>query len=334
MTRLLLRADASPTIGAGHVARVVAYAERAVARGWSVSFSGRVDNAEWLAARFDEFGVPRLSPVDDGPELGKLAEDFDVVLVDHYDLGDLRKDVNHAGALLVSIEDDTFGRRSADVVADCGFATAPRPDDGSPVLLRGVTYAPLRSVVLEAREKRQHARLDGPLRVTVMLGGGGVWAPVVSAILTALRETGLPFAVRALARGDVELPEAGEGQEFTVSPPGSALHDLLVDTDLAVSAAGVTLLELCCLGVPTAVVQLVDNQATGYRGALDLGVAAGIGSAESLTAGGQEAGSVLSDLLSRSTERERLAATAAATVDGLGADRVLDTVAESLAAKR
>jgi spore coat polysaccharide biosynthesis predicted glycosyltransferase SpsG len=331
MTRLLLRADASPVIGAGHISRVVAYAERAVSRGWAVSFSGRTDNAEWLASRFDELGVPRLQPADDGPALGRLAEDFDVVLVDHYELGDLRKDVNNAGALLVSIEDGTFGRRAADVVADCGFAPAPRPEDGSPVLLRGVAYAPLRDVVLAARDKRQHVRLDGPLRVTVVLGGGGAWAGVVSAILTALSETGLSFAARVLARGDVTVPAAFDGQSFEVTGPGTNLHDLLVDTDLAVSAAGVTLLELCCLGVPTAVVRLVDNQVTGYRGALDHGLAAGIGSGESLLAGGQEAGSVLSDLLSRSTERERLAATAAATVDGLGADRVLDAVSEILA---
>jgi spore coat polysaccharide biosynthesis predicted glycosyltransferase SpsG len=331
MTRLLLRADASPVIGAGHIARGVAYAERAIARGWEVSFSGRTDNAEWLASRFDELGVPRLPPADDGPALGRLADGFDVVLVDHYGLVDLRKDVNNAGAVLVSVEDDTFGRRAADVVADCGFAPAARPEDGSPTLLRGVAYAPLRDVVLAAREKRQHARLDGPLRVTVVLGGGGVWAGLVGAILSALRETGLPCAVRALARGDVDVPEPVEGQSFEVSGPGTNLHELLVDTDLAVSAAGVTLLELCCLGVPTAVVQLVDNQVTGYRGAVALGLAAGLGTAESLAAGAQEAGSVLSDLLSRATERERLAATAAATVDGLGADRVLDAVAEILA---
>ncbi|MBB5854380.1 spore coat protein [Amycolatopsis umgeniensis] len=313
MRRLMLRADASGTIGAGHVSRMVAYAERAVARRWEVVFSGRVDNAEWLAARFGELSVPVVpsAPFDD----------FDVVLVDHYDLGELRQEVNAAGALLVSIEDDVFGRREADLVVDCGFAPAPRPDDGSGALLRGVAYAPLRDVVREAREKRRGREEAERPHVTVVLGGGTEWAGTVSALLHALRDTGLPFVADVLVRGEPTVPAALPGQEFRIAPPGPGLLDLLVEADVAVSAAGVTLLELCCLGVPTGVVQLVDNQETGYRGALDLGLAAGLGSASALDAGAVE---TLRTLLRDTEARRRLSEKAASVVDGKGVDRVLD----------
>src|SRR5207237_10340241 len=112
-----------------------------------------------LAGRLDEVSVGR-EPFD--------ATGFDAVIVDHYGLGDLRKEVNAAGALLVSIEDDVFGRRPADIVVDSGFAPGPRPDDGSGVLLRGIAYAPLRDVVLSTRR----APSGPPLHVTVVLGGG------------------------------------------------------------------------------------------------------------------------------------------------------------------
>ncbi len=320
MTRLVLRADASGTIGAGHVSRMVAYAERAVARGWEVVFSGQVDNAEWLAARFDELSVPVMPSVS--------FEGFDAVIVDHYGLGELRERVNAAGALLVSIEDDVFGRRAADLVVDCGFAPAPRPDDGSAELLRGVAYAPLRDVVREAREKRR-GRREGAERphVTVVLGGGTEWAGTVSALLHALRDTGLPFVADVLVRGEPVVPEALPGQEFRIAPPGPGLLDLLVETDIAVSAAGVTLLELCCLGVPTAVVQLVDNQVTGYRGALDLGLAAGLGSAAALD---DDAVETLRTLLRDPAVRRRFSETASSVVDGQGVDRVLDRLERSL----
>ncbi len=313
MTKLVLRADASGTIGAGHVSRMVAYAERAVARGWEVAFSGFVDNAEWLAARFGELSVPVLPPAS--------YDGFDVVLVDHYGIGELRDEVNAAGALLVSIEDDVFGRRAADLVVDCGFAPAPRPDDGSPELLRGVAYAPLRDVVREAREKRRGREGAERPHVTVVLGGGTEWAGTVSALLHALRETGLPFVADVLVRGEPVVPEALPGQEFRIAPPGPGLLDLLVETDVAVSAAGVTLLELCCLGVPTGVVQLVDNQETGYRGALDLGLAAGLGSAAALA---DDAVETLRRLLSDEEVRRRFSETASSVVDGKGVDRVLD----------
>jgi spore coat polysaccharide biosynthesis predicted glycosyltransferase SpsG len=314
--RLLLRADASPSIGAGHIARVIAYAERAVTRGWSVHFSGLVDNAEWLAARFAELGVPCLPPVPLGPG-------YDAVLVDHYGLGDVREEVNAAGALLVSIEDDVFGRRPADIVVDSGFAPGPRPDDGSDVLLRGVAYAPLREAVVRTRRVPS----EPPLHVTVVLGGGAEWAETVGLLLRALRDTELPFVVDALVRGEPVLPSPRPGQTIRVSPPSPALLDILATTDVAVSASGVTFVELCCLGVPTAAVQLVDNQEAGYRAALDLGLAAGLGSARTLADRLPEVTGVLRALLSDASLRGALSATASSTVDGRGVDRVLDRLA-------
>ncbi|MFI9449466.1 spore coat protein [Amycolatopsis sp. NPDC052450] len=314
MTRLLLRADASPSIGAGHVSRMVAYAERAVARGWEVVFSGRVDNAEWLAARFGELSVPVVPSVP--------FEGFDAVVVDHYGLGEVREEVNAAGALLVSIEDDVFGRRAADLVVDCAFEPGPRPDDGSGELLRGVAYAPLREAVVRAREKRSERRSGGERpRVTVVLGGGAEWAETVSELLRALRDTRLPFEADVLVRGEPVVPEPLPGQEIRVTPPGPGLLGLLVETELAISAAGVTLLELCCLGVPTAVVRLVPNQDAGYRAALNLGLAAGLGSADALDG---QATETLRGLMSDPSARNGLSGTSMALVDGRGVDRVLD----------
>lgn len=313
MTRLLLRADASPSIGAGHVSRMVAYAERAVARGWEVVFAGRVDNAEWLAARFGELSVPVVPSTP--------FEGFDAVVVDHYGLGELREEVNAAGALLVSIEDDVFGRRAADLVVDCAFEPRPRPEDGSGELLRGARYAPLREAVVQAREKRTQGPGGERPRITVVLGGGAEWAETVSALLHALRDTRAPFEADVLVRGEPTVPEPLSGQEFRIAPPGPGLLDLVVETDVAISAAGVTLLELCCLGVPTAVVRLVENQDAGYRAALDLGLAAGLGSAEALDGRATE---TLRGLISDSAVRNGLSATSMALVDGRGVDRVLD----------
>ncbi|WP_326567653.1 spore coat protein [Amycolatopsis rhabdoformis] len=322
--KLLLRADASSTIGAGHISRVVAYAERAVVRGWDVAFAGATDNADWLASRFDELSVERLpvAPWD------SLAAGFDAVLVDHYGLGDLRGEVNRAGALLVSIEDDTFGRRSADVVVDAGFTPAPRPVDGSRVLLRGIEYTALRSVVLAARARRLAAASSTP-HVTVVLGGGAEWSETVGLLLSALAATGLPFSADALVRGEPPVPVLAEGQSVRVAAPHPGLLDLLATTDVAVSATGVTFLELCCLGIPTAAVQLVDNQGPGYRAAVDLGLAAGLGDAGSLPDRLPAVTSALKELLSDAGLRAALSAAAASTVDGLGADRVLDVIAAS-----
>ncbi|QRP45823.1 spore coat protein [Amycolatopsis sp. FDAARGOS 1241] len=320
--KLLLRADASPTIGAGHIARVVAYAERAIARGWEVCFAGRTDNAEWLASRLDELPVTHV-PVSPWES---LASGFDAVLVDHYSVGDVRGEVNAAGALLVSIEDDTFGRRPADVVVDSGLTPGPRPADGSGVLLRGVSYTALRDVVLRTRARRSGRDFGTPPHVTVVLGGAD-WAETVGLLLRALSDTGLPFVADAVVRGEPVVPELVEGQVVRVAAPHPGLLDLLATTDVAVSASGVTFLELCCLGVPTAAVQLVDNQVPGYRAALGLGLAAGLGEAATLAQRLPSVISALRGLLTDARLRSSLSGAAASTVDGLGADRVLDVLA-------
>ncbi|MCT2588304.1 bifunctional UDP-2,4-diacetamido-2,4,6-trideoxy-beta-L-altropyranose hydrolase/GNAT family N-acetyltransferase [Actinophytocola gossypii] len=302
MTSLLLRADGGPTIGVGHVARCLAFAEAAVARGWTVTFAGE---AAWLADRFRALDVPVVPAADWAA---------DVVLVDHYGLGELPE----TRGRVVSMEDGTYGRRAADVVVDPNLVLAPREPDGTGVYLGGPRYAPLRADVVAARRARSGVPGDPP-RVVVVMGGGAA-ADTVAAAVAALRDTGLPMSVRAIAAGEVPLPPAGPGQHFAVGPPTPELPTLFAEADLVVSAAGVTLTELCCVGAPAALVQLVDNQATGYRAALSLGLAAGLGTPADLPAASAD----LRDLLSDPDRRAALAEAAAATVDGGGVDRVLD----------
>lgn len=309
MTDLLLRADAGPSIGAGHLSRCVALAEAAVARGWRVALAGSVTGADWLAARLSTLDVPVVPPERFAPA------EADIVVVDHYGLGEL-PEVREV-ARLVSLEDGPFGRRAADVVVDANLGVAPRPWDGSPVVLAGPRFAPLRSDVVDARAVRAGSE---PLQVVVVMGGGAsVAGQAVSAALAALRDTGVPLVARAISTAPVR-PSPAEGQEFVVEPPTPALPALLARADLVISAAGVTLLELCCLGVPAALVQLADNQAAGYRAAVGQGLAAGLGTVADLPA----AVPVLRDLLRSRDRRSALSRAGAKLVDGRGAARILD----------
>jgi spore coat polysaccharide biosynthesis predicted glycosyltransferase SpsG/ribosomal protein S18 acetylase RimI-like enzyme len=338
MTTLLLRADAGPAIGVGHLSRCVALAEAAVARGWRVSLAGSVVGADWLLRRLAALDVPVVPPTD------LTAHGADVVVVDHYGIGEL-PDVR-AAARLVSFEDGRFGRRAADVVVDANLAPTARPADGSPLLLAGPRFAPLRSEVVSARDRGSRpggalvsgaaardreprpdgslgsevvardwaSRPDGPLRVVVVMGGSAA-AGAVSAAMAALSRVDLPMTVRAISPSPVPAPDG----RFTVEPPTPDLPALLAGADLVLSAAGVTLLELCCLGVPAALVQLADNQAAGYRAAVGGGLAAGLGTVADLPA----AVPALRALLEDPARRATLGRAAASVVDGRGADRIL-----------
>ncbi|MGH3670306.1 MAG: spore coat protein [Pseudonocardiaceae bacterium] len=331
---LLLRADAGPSIGVGHVSRCLALAEEATGRGWRVALSGVLDSAGWFDTALTGLGV-RLLPATTGPDsLADRAREHgaDVVLVDHYGLrGELRAAVGSAGGVLVSVEDGVFGRRAADVVVDSGLASASRPRDGSPIVLCGPAYAPLRAAVRAARRRRARhrrgngERAAGPLRVIVLMGGGAA-AGAVQAALRALRDTREPMQVCAISAQPARPPAAMAGQRFVIGPPRAELPSLLAEADLVVSAAGVTMLELCCIGVPMALVELAPNQAEGYRAALRDGLATGLGCAAELIAGSGRPTEVLGGLLADAQLRARISARAAVTVDGWGAARILDCV--------
>jgi spore coat polysaccharide biosynthesis predicted glycosyltransferase SpsG len=309
---LLLRADGGGAAGLGHVARCVAFAEEATRRGWGVAFSGEPDR--FRAA----FGGRVLPGAPDAATLAAQvrATRATVVLVDHYRMPvKVRDAVRAEGALLVSMESGEFGRRPADVVVDCGLVPVARPDDGSWVVLAGPRYAPLRASVRAARGRRG---AGSSTKVVVTMGGGRAGA-VVEQVLLSLRDTGLPLDVRALSAEQVAVPEPKPGQFFAVQPL-TEVPRVAAGADLVVSAAGVTLLELCRMGVPMALVELVDNQARGYRAALDLGLAVGLGRP------GRLDGDALRHVLVDAGLRDRLAATASTVVDGLGAGRVLDAV--------
>ncbi len=289
MTSLLLRADATPATGVGHLSRCVALATAARSRGWDVALCGTFAAGQWLIG-----SLPVVSAL----------EPADAVVVDHYGIGEFGFD-----GLVVSMEDGEYGRRRADIVVDANLYETPRQDDGTPVVLRGPAYAPLRAEIRAARAARRGGSV--PPKVVVVMGGGAAPSSVAAA-LTALRDTGVPTEVVALSAAPVP--------GFEVTPPTPDLPALCAAADLVVSAAGVTLLELCCIGVPTALVRIADNQAAGYAAALEQGVAAGLGTDP------RSHVPVLRTLLSDASARNALGDKAKTVVDGRGADRVLDAM--------
>ncbi|MFB7889109.1 GNAT family N-acetyltransferase [Cellulosimicrobium cellulans] len=282
MSHALLRCDATPEGGVGHLVRALAVARAARRAGWSVSLAGEVSSPLGHDL-VREAGVEHVDVPAEG--LAVLAAEQGAVLVhvDDYAVGpDARVDLGRAGALLSSMEDGTFGRRPADVVVDStlGAEDTARPDDGSGRVLRGIGFAPMRDAVLRARGQRAaRAPRDPaePLRCLVVAGGTDAVgaAAVLAGVARATRGVGELVVVaprgrwadvRAAAGGDVDLRE-----------PFPGVLDLAGDMDLVLSAAGTTAWELACVGVPTVLVAVVDNQVPGYEAAVARGFALGLG---------------------------------------------------------
>lgn len=329
--RLLCRADAGPELGVGHGVRALALAEAALARGWQVSVTGDIA-VPWLRRELSERGLDPVPGFHDGETMISTltAHRVDVVAVDHYGLPPTLRDVaNAAGAVLLSVEDFTFGRRPADVVVNyhVGAPQVHRPDDGSRVVLLGPAYAPVRRAVLEARQQRaDRAPVNGdPLRVLVVMGGTDA-AGVTSLVLDVLARTGHPLGVTVVG-GEATGSRRG-GLEIRALPGGQQLPTLMAEADIVVSAAGVSTYETCCIGVPCALLAVVPNQVPGYEHMVGQRLCHGLGTPLRLRAEPDVVAGELRAWFDDAGGRTAMAARALAVVDGAGCDRVLDAVAD------
>lgn len=344
-----MRCDAGPRRGVGHLVRCLALAEEFLARGADVTVFGTVERLDWATAELAARGIPLLPGPDSAADLVAAARrhELDVLVLDSYEL-----DPAGAGALraagvytLAIIDGDTRGQ-VADLYLDQNFgAELPGAEVGLPGrLLAGSGYALLRDTVISARPPvaPPATEVSRP-RVLAFFGGTDAVgaAPVLTRVLVA---TGHPMDLTVIVgrpeiEAEVDDVTPGRGQIIRPVPPTTSLPALITEADLVVSAAGTSTWELCCLGAPSALVCVVDNQRESYTRVVRHGLAAGLGELPELTAGGvagraarAAAARTLHGLLSSPQRRATLAARAWSTVDGRGRARVVDAVFDAVRA--
>lgn len=324
--RVLMHCHGAPAIGTGHVARSAALAEVALDRGHQVTFAGTFEGSI-VTDRLRTLGVTVVGGT------GDLAS-YDVVHVDTYlPDGDELTRRTAGAALLSNVEDGEFGRRPADVVIDPNLGAERTARDSGPVLLRGSRWALLRRSVTDhggQAEIRDEAR-----RALVVMGGTDPRG-LTGSVLEALAATGRDLAVTAItqsaSREELERRVAGLDLDVELVSPRPDLTGLMLGQDLVVSAAGTTAWELCCLGVPAALVCVADNQQAGYQRLLERGAAVGLGDASS-GLDQDRAVATLRRVLGDRALRERIAKVGSRLVDGRGAWRVVRSW-EQLAVRR
>ncbi|MFG1919374.1 PseG/SpsG family protein [Micromonospora sp. NPDC048898] len=371
--RVGLRCDAGRRRGVGHLVRCLALAEEFLARGAHVAVFGTVERLAWATTELAARGIP-LHPGPETPaELVEAAHrhELDVMVLDSYELDPAGADaLRAAGVFTLAIIDGDSRGQAADLYLDQNFgaeltplgpgaelpdrdvgagAELPGRDVGARAglpgrLLAGSRYALLRDSVIGARPPvAPPATTVSRPRVLAFFGGTDAVgaAPVLTRVLVA---TGHPMDLTVIVgrpelEAEVEDIAPGRGQIIRPIPPTTSLPTLITEADLVVSAAGTSTWELCCLGAPSALVCVVDNQRESYTRVVRHGLAAGLGELPELTAGGiagraarATAARTLHGLLSSPQRRATLAAQAWSTVDGQGRARVVDAVFDAVRA--
>ena len=214
--------------------------------------------------------------------------------------------------------DQTFGRDVADyrplVPADCH-------------LLCGSQYALLRPEFATLRPYSLQRRAQPVLRELLITMGGVDKDNSTGLVLKALRFCQLPTDFRitvVMGATALWLDEVCKQAQCMSRPTRvlvgvSDMAQLMTDCDLAIGAAGATSWERCCLGLPTIMVPLADNQVQSCRILSEAGAGLMIPEPRDIAA---QLPQIFQALVAEPVALSGMVATSATITDGRGIERV------------
>jgi UDP-2,4-diacetamido-2,4,6-trideoxy-beta-L-altropyranose hydrolase len=274
--RVVVRADASVALGAGHVMRCLTLACAMRGRGWEVVFASRALAGNLLAFIASEgFAVRALAAEAPGDEAAQASEvvaalggeRVDALVVDHYDLAARFAGPFQAGGAKVLVVDDLANRvHACDVLLDQNLVEGfERRYEGLVPPGATLLLGP-RHVLLREEFATQAIARGGPVPRLLLSFGGTDPSNVTEAVLGALRTF-----VWAPWEADVVIgqtnPHRARIEAIVAEDPRLVLHvqtarmaALMAQADLMVGAGGSTHWERCALGLPAIVVSLAENQ--------------------------------------------------------------------------
>lgn len=348
---VFVRTDASPRTGTGHLMRCLALARALQQRGAKVSFLMRevpaalAETIEGLG--FNLFRLPEGSPREAG-WLGvpwdadalqtaaalKAQGNADWLVIDHYGI-DYRWEerVQTTSCRILVIDDLAQVRHSCDVLLNQNLLADAQARYRSLVpetcrLLTGPRFALLREEFHACRASL-HRNFDQVRNLLVFLGGAdpdGVSLRILN-VLDAMRprEFKVTVVVGAASPHCAAVERAYAGRAgFQVIIQSSNMAQLMSAADLAIGAGGVSAWERCCLGLPSIVIAIAENQVEVSKAAAAAGAFLYVGSSADIS--DDELVATLKVMVGNGSLRRSLSEISLGLVDGRGCQRAAKAV--------
>ena len=323
----VIRADASPSIGGGHIMRCLALAEALCAEGWTVTFAVSEETIQTVPALHREgHNCVLLSDTKASSAFREAVPDnFDLLVVDHYGLdATYETDCRPCVRNILVIDDLANRNHDCDVLIDPTLGRNVQDYGGKiPLAARvaaGPMYAPLRSSFSVARGEKRSAEIT-PMRVLLAMGAtdAGGWLVPLLETIGQLR-VDIDVVVGSSARHFDDIQAAADKFRANVHVDTPHMAKLMTDADVAVLAAGTTTWEAACMGLAIVLIVAADNQVEVARSMVNAGAAVVADTVDS-------AGAAVARLLDDSDARSKLSQAALSICDGLGARRIAILVA-------
>jgi spore coat polysaccharide biosynthesis predicted glycosyltransferase SpsG len=311
--RFVFRADASMTIGSGHVMRSSAIAEEAIARGIPSLFVGKISELDWVSERIRGLGF--LQILENTSEF-MPDKNEDILIIDSYEILANDEFVQLQNwSKVVSIFDELTPGYSCDLRIHPGLTkTWPEPFLGR--TLSGPKFVPLRKSI---KNSTKHTP-EGTLEVLIVGGGSDIYG-FVTAVVKVLTKLTQDFHVTIFSNSHLGMDL---DERFSVSEVGLNLDIVANTVDLVFTTASTTSLEFLARGSVVAIGCAVDNQELYYKELSGGSYAAPIG--EFLNNEWHLDAKLIHELISSKTLRTTLKDNSSNLIDLNGAKRIVDEI--------
>lgn len=336
---LLIRADASVATGTGHVMRCLALAQAWQDASGQVIFAA-AEITDALRERLGDEGCTIESVSSPGGSSADATQTVAFaqahgaawVVVDGYVFGSqYQRPFNVAGVKTLFLDDHGRGSPySANVVLNQNVgANRDLYTDRDPQtrLLLGTRYCLLRREF--ARWRSWHREISSTCSQLLVLMGGSDPENVTARVLEALATDEFKGLATTVVVGGsnpnfaILKSLAGSWPNIILRKNVTAMGELIASADIAISASGATCWELCCLGLPSLLVDVADNQKPIATELDRRGCALHIGDWSVTLAVIQQR---LRELVGSVELRQSLAFRSRELVDGRGAERAISAM--------
>ena len=266
--RYVIRADASQSIGSGHVMRCSAIAEELISRGENVIFIGKISGLDWVGQRISQLG---FSEIHETVNYFSPNPELDVLILDSYTIDVDNPFLNPKNwCTVVSIVDHVTPKYKCNLRVHPGLGNNWNQDKDIP-MLSGPKYIPLRKTITPIDPKLHSA---STIPTIVITAGGSDAFGLVATLANFLMESELDFKAylftNSISNGKLD-------HRFVIEPIGGNLDSIAETADLVFTTASTSSIEFIARGLPVGIICAIENQEVNYSILGELGLSAQLG---------------------------------------------------------
>ena len=351
--KIAIRADGSLSRGSGHIRRCLTLADKLSGPNCDVTFFTRGSTGDFCALieshghtvkvlslpGLDHIGVndsdvwSKDAQLEDSQACLTAANGivYDWMILDHYNIDKTWQKVTEKIYSYLLVIDDLANREhDCDMLIDqnLGRDISDYSDllPQRTVSLCGPSFALLRPEFEELRSQSLRRRSDSVVHSILVFMGGtdinnityNVLSSLLNAKLNFLKELVVVMGSSSNSILDIKalLNDFECNTELLVDT--TVMHERMLLSDLSIGAAGGAAWERCCLGLPSILITVADNQKEGSKALVDAGAAEAIDSSETSN------NSLIKTIqrLSTGNDLSVMSSKAASICDGGGINRV------------